>query len=56
MGEVIKLDLKKKSLRDVNSTLQNLDPKSNLRNYLISNPSGNHAVCAGLKDENGSYS
>ena len=51
MGEVIKLDLKKKSLRDVNSTLQNLDPKSNLRNYLISNPSGNHAVCAGLKDE-----
>ena len=36
MGEVIKLDLKKKSLRDVNSTLQNLDPKSNLRNYLIS--------------------
>mgnify|MGYP005696119133 CR=1 FL=1 len=38
MGEVIKLDLKKKSLRDVNSVLQNLDPKSNLRNYLISNP------------------
>ena len=51
MGELIKLDLKKKTLREVNDLLQNLDPKSNLRNYLVSNPTGNHAVCAGLKDE-----
>jgi|TARA_B100000767_G_scaffold122411_1_gene116611 glutamate synthase domain-containing protein 3 len=51
MGELIKLDLKKKTLREVNDLLQNLDSKSNLRNYLVSNPTGNHAVCAGLKDE-----
>ena len=51
MGELIKLDLKKKSLREVNDHLQNLDPKSNLRNYVVLNPTGNHAVCAGLKDE-----
>ena len=51
MGELIKLDLKKKTLREVNDLLQNLDPKSNLRNYLVANPTGNHAVCAGLKDE-----
>ena len=51
MGELIKLDLKKKTLREVNDLLQNLDPKSNLRNYLVTNPTGNHAVCAGLKDE-----
>lgn len=45
------LNLKKDSLRNVNNHLQNIDKKSNDRSFVISNPGGNHAICAGLKDE-----
>ena len=45
------LDLKKISLREVNNQLQNIDDKKNYRNFKILNPQGNHAICAGLKDE-----
>ena len=46
---MIKLNLKKDSLRKVNELLQNLDQKSNDRSFKIINPDGNHAICAGLK-------
>ena len=42
------LDLKKLKLRSVNEKLQNIDRKKNKRDFVISNPEGNHAVCAGL--------
>jgi len=45
------LDLKKLKLRDVNEKLQNVGIKKNQRNYTITNPEGNHAICAGLKDD-----
>ena len=45
------LDLSKKKLSDVNFFLQNIDMKSNQRDFLIKNPSGNHALCAGLQQE-----
>ena len=45
------LDLKKLKLRSVNEKLQNVDRKKNKRDFIISNPEGNHAVCAGLTDE-----
>jgi len=45
------LDLKKKKLREVNSYLQNIDRKDNQRKFEILNPQGQHAICAGLKDE-----
>ena len=48
---MIKLNLKKDSLRKVNELLQNLDQKSNDRSFKIINPDGNHAICAGLKEE-----
>ena len=51
MGKMIKLNLKKDSLRKVNELLQNLDQKSNDRSFKIINPDGNHAICAGLKEE-----
>ena len=41
-------DLSKKSLREINSYLQNIDHKNNTRKYVISNPNGLHAICAGL--------
>ena len=44
-------DLSKKSLTEVNSFLQKIDPKSNQREFVIKNPLGNHALCAGLQDE-----
>ena len=44
-------DLSKKSLTEVNSFLQKIDPKSNQREFVIKNPQGNHALCAGLQDE-----
>ena len=47
----MKFNLKKDSLRDVNDHLQNIDKKSNNRSFIINNPDGNHAICAGLKDE-----
>ena len=51
MGKLMKLDLKKLKLREVNEKLQNLDRKQNDRNFTITNPEGNHAVCAGLTEE-----
>ena len=45
------LDLKKKKLREVNSFLQDVDRKNNQRKFEILNPHGQHAICAGLKDE-----
>ena len=44
------LDLKKLKLRSVNEKLQNIDRKKNKREFVISNPEGNHAVCAGLTE------
>ena len=50
MGKLMKLDLKKLKLRDVNDKLQNLDRKQNDRNFIIINHEGNQAVCAGLTE------
>ena len=47
----MKLDLKKLKLRKINEKLQNIDRKQNDRNFIIINPEGNHAVCAGLTEE-----
>ena len=47
----MKLDLKKKKLREINNTLQNLDIKKNERDFTIINPEGSHALCAGLNQE-----
>ena len=47
----MKLNLKKETLRNVNEFLQNVDLKSNNRSFKITNPDGNHAICAGLKEE-----
>ena len=47
----MKLDLKKLKLREVNEKLQILDHKQNDRNFIIVNPEGNHALCAGLTEE-----
>ena len=44
-------DLSKKKLTDVNTFLQNIDLKSNQRDFIIKNPSGSHALCAGLQQE-----
>ena len=44
------LDLSKKSLREINTHLQNIVRKNNKRDYVISNPNGLHAICAGLKE------
>ena len=50
MGEIENLDFKKSSLRKINSFLQNIDFKNNKRDFTIKNPSGEHAICAGLKE------
>jgi glutamate synthase domain-containing protein 3 len=50
MGKIEDLDFKKNSLRKINSFLQNIDFKSNKRDFIIKNPSGEHAICAGLKE------
>ena len=47
----MELDLKKLELRNVNHKLQNLDRKTNERDFTIINPEGNHAICAGLDEE-----
>jgi len=44
-------DLSKKTLREVNTYLQNINDKNKIKNYIISNPSGFHAICAGLKED-----
>ena len=51
MGKIIDLDFKKNSLRKINNYLQNINNKNNKRDFTIKNPSGEHAICAGLKDE-----
>ena len=43
MGKIENLDFKKNSLRKINSFLQK-------RDFTIKNPSGEHAICAGLKE------
>ena len=48
-------DLNKKTLREVNQHLQNVDRKKNTRQFEILNPQGQHAICAGLKDLDGFY-
>ena len=51
MGKIVELNFKKNSLRKINSFLQNISYKSNKRDYTIKNPSGQHAICAGLKED-----
>ena len=51
MGKITELDFKKNSLRKINSFLQNISYKNNKKDYLIKNPRGEHAVCAGLKED-----
>ena len=51
MGEIMKLDLKKSKLRQINEKLQTIGIKKNQRIFTIINPEGNHAICAGLKDD-----
>jgi len=43
-----KLDLKKTKLSEVNATLQNLNKKSNDKDFTVINPEGCHALCVGL--------
>ena len=50
MGKIENLDFKKSRLRKINSFLQNIDFKNNKRDFTIKNPSGEHAICAGLKE------
>ncbi len=42
------LDLKELGLRQLNTTLQGLDPATNQRDWRISNPMGQHAIACGL--------
>ena len=51
MGKIENLDFKKNNLRKINSFLQNINNKNNNRNFIIKNPAGEHAICAGLKEE-----
>ena len=51
MGKIDSLDFKKDSLRNINNFLQKIDFKKNKREFIIKNPSGNHAICAGLKED-----
>ena len=51
MGKLEDLDFKKNSLRNINNYLQNIDYKKNQREFVIKNPSGNHAICAGLNQD-----
>ena len=43
------LDLLKKPLSEINTYLQNIDQSNIKKNYIILNPNGLHAICAGLK-------
>ena len=51
MGKIVILDFKKNNLRKINSSLQNINHKNNKRDFVIKNPAGEHAICAGLKEE-----
>jgi len=50
MGKIENLDFKKNSLRKINSFLQNISYKNNKREFTVKNPKGEHAICAGLKE------
>ena len=50
MGKIETFDFKNKNLRQINNSLQNIDYKKNQRDFVIKNPNGNHAICAGLKE------
>ena len=50
MGKIVDLDFKKNNLRKINSFLQSINHKNNKRDFIIKNPNGNHAICAGLKE------
>ena len=43
-------DLNKKSLKKKNTFFQNINYKNNQKSFTISNPKGNHAICAGLRE------
>jgi len=45
------LDLNKKRLREINQILQNVGRGKNNRSFQVLNPQGQHAICAGLKDD-----
>ena len=51
MGQLMELDLKKISLREINNTLQSLDVSQEDQNFTITNPEGCHALCVGIKQE-----
>ena len=51
MGKIVELNFKKNSLRKINNYLQNINYQSNKRDFTVKNPNGEHAVCAGLKEE-----
>ena len=51
MGKIDNLDFKKNNLRKINNFLQNIDYKKNKRDFIVKNPNGNHAICAGLKED-----
>ena len=51
MGKIENLDFKKNDLRKINNFLQNINYKNNKKNFVIKNPAGEHAICAGLKEE-----
>ena len=50
MGKIETFDFKSKNLRQINNSLQNIDYKKNQRDFVIKNPNGYHAICAGLKE------
>ena len=50
MGKIEIFDFKNKNLRQINNSLQNIDYKKNQRDFVIKNPNGNHAICAGLNE------
>ena len=51
MGKIEILDFKKNNLRKINASLQNINHHNNKRDFVIKNPAGEHAICAGLKEE-----
>jgi len=51
MGKIENLDFKKNNLRKINSFLQNISRQNNKRDFVVKNPGGQHAICAGLKEE-----
>ena len=50
MGKIENLDFKKNTLRKINNYLQNISYKNNKREFTVKNPSGHHAICAGLTE------